>query len=102
MANKPDSTFRIRLKSEIKKRLDKLAKASGRDLNSLISYAVEPCVAGQERMFAELRQAERQVKSGHYIRHDDMKTWVLSWGTDHELSPPECVCGRLHDDLLCR
>jgi hypothetical protein len=23
----------------------------------------------------------------HYIRHEDMKAWLLSWGTDHELPP---------------
>jgi predicted transcriptional regulator len=98
MANRRGSTLSIRLKPEIKKRLAKLAKASGRSSNFLISNAVESYVADQERMLAELRQADRQIKSGHYIRHDDMKTWLLSWGTDHELSPPRCVCGQLHDD----
>jgi predicted transcriptional regulator len=43
---------------------------------------------------AEIRLAVRQVKAGHYIKHEDMKAWLLSWGTDHEL-PPKCVCGEL-------
>jgi hypothetical protein len=46
----------------------------------------------------ETRQADRQVESGHYVRHEDMKAWLLSWGTDHELPPPNCVCGKDHDD----
>jgi predicted transcriptional regulator len=45
------------------------------------------------RMLAEVRQADRQVKSGHYIKHQDMKAWLLSWGTDHELPVPKCACG---------
>ena len=48
------------------------------------------------KMLAELRHADRQVKSGHYIRHEDMKAWLLSWGTDHE-PLPKCVCGARHD-----
>ena len=103
MANTRSTTFSIRLKPEIRKRLAKLAKASGRSSNFLISDAVESYVANQERMLAEIRQADRQIKSGHYVRHEDMKAWLLSWGTNHELPPPKCVCGEEHDDGgLCR
>ena len=103
MANTRSSTFSIRLRPETKKRLTRLAKASGRSSNFLISDAVESYVADQERMLAEVRQADRQVGAGHYIRHEDMKAWLLSWGTDQETPPPKCVCGRDHDDeALCR
>jgi len=103
MANTQSSTFSIRLKPGTKKRLAKLAKASGRSSNFLIADAVESYVADQERMLAEIRQAERQVESGHYIRHEDMKAWLLSWGTENELPPPKCICGKEHDDeTLCR
>jgi predicted transcriptional regulator len=103
MANTKSVTLSIRLKPAIKKRLAQLAKTSGRSSNFLISDAVESYVADQERMLAEVRQADRQVKSGHYIKHQDMKAWLLSWGTDRELPPPRCVCGKVHDDeRLCR
>jgi len=49
------------------------------------------------RLLTELHQADRQVKSGHYIRHEDMKAWLLSWATDYELPLPKCVCGARHD-----
>ncbi len=45
------------------------------------------------RLLAEVRQTDRQVKSGHYIKHEDMKAWLLSWGTDRELPVPKCACG---------
>src|SRR5271163_4742322 len=103
MANTNSATLSIRLKPEIKKRLARLAKASGRSSNFLISDAVESYVADQERMLAEVRQADSQVKAGHYIRHEDMKTWLLSWGTNHELPPPKCDCGKEYDyETLCR
>jgi predicted transcriptional regulator len=102
MANTSSATLSIRLKPEIKRRLAKLAKASGRSSNFLISDALESYVADQERMLAEIRHADRQVKSGHYVRHEDMKAWLLSWGTDRELPPPKCACGGQHDDgALC-
>ncbi|MGA8500805.1 MAG: CopG family ribbon-helix-helix protein [Candidatus Sulfotelmatobacter sp.] len=103
MANTNSATLSIRLKPKIKKRLAKLAKVSGRSSNFLISDAVESYVADQERMLAEIRRADRQVKSGHYVAHEDMKAWLLSWGTDRELPPPRCACGRQHDDEVpCR
>jgi predicted transcriptional regulator len=103
MANTRSATLSIRLKPEVKKRLAGLAKASGRSSNFLISDAVESYVADQERILGEMRQADRQVKSGHYVRHEDMKAWLLSWGTDRELPPPKCACGGTHDDeALCR
>ncbi len=103
MANTRSATLSVRLKPETKKRLSKLAKASGRSSNFLISDAVESYVADQERLLAESRQGERQFKSGHFIKHEDMKAWLLSWGTNHELPPPKCACGKTHDDeTLCR
>ena len=102
MANTRSATLSIRLKPETKKRLAKLAKASGRSSNFLISDAVESYVADQERMLAEIRQSDRQVNSGHYVRREDMKAWLLSWGTDQELPPPKCACGKSHGEELCR
>ena len=103
MANTRSATLSIRLKSETKKRLAKLAKASGRSSNFMIADAVESYVADQERLLAEIRQAERQVTARHYVPHQAMKAWLLSWGTERELPPPKCICGKPHDDeTLCR
>lgn len=98
MANTPSATFSIRLKRDTKRKLTKLAKASGRSANFLISDAVESYVADQERLLAELRRADQDVRKGHYVRDEDMKAWLLSWGTAHELPLPRCACGKRHDD----
>jgi predicted transcriptional regulator len=78
MANPRSATLSIRLKPETKKRLARLAKASGRSSNFLVADAVEVYVSDQERMLAEVRQADRQVTSGHYIKNENMKAWLLS------------------------
>jgi len=75
-----------------------LAKASGRSANFLISDAVECYVADQERLAAEIRSADSETAGGHFIRDADMKAWLLSWGTEHELPLPKCACGKRHDD----
>ncbi|MGH9784565.1 MAG: CopG family ribbon-helix-helix protein [Terriglobia bacterium] len=98
MASTRSATLSIRLKPETKKRLAKLAKASGRSSNFLISDAVDSYVSDQERLRAEIGRAERQIKSGHYIRHGEMKAWLLSWGTKDEIPPPKCVCGKSHEE----
>jgi predicted transcriptional regulator len=98
MANTKNATFSIRLKSNTKKRLAKLARQSGRSANFLVADALESYLADQERLRADLRLADRQLKSGHYIRNEDMKAWLLSWGTKNELPPPKCVCGKSHSD----
>jgi len=103
MANTRSATLSVRLKPQTKKRLAKLAKASGRSSNFLISDAVEAYVSDQERMLAEVAQADRQIKTGHYVKNADMKAWLLSWGTDRELPVPKCACGKEHDDeTLCQ
>jgi RHH-type transcriptional regulator, rel operon repressor / antitoxin RelB len=98
MANTRSATLSIRLKPDTKRRLAHLAKVSGRSSNFLVSDAVESYVSDQEKMLAEIRHAERRVKSGHYVTHEDMKAWLLSWGTDRELPPPKCACGQPHRD----
>ena len=56
-----------------------------------------------EALMAEIRQGEAQIEAGHYITHEAMKKWLLSWGTNHELPPPPCACGKEHgDEELCR
>jgi predicted transcriptional regulator len=96
MPNTRSTTLSIRLRPGTKRRLARLAKSSGRSSNFLASDAIESYVSDQERMLAELRRADREVKSGHYIRDKEMKAWLLSWGTERELAPPRCVCGKAH------
>jgi predicted transcriptional regulator len=103
MANTRSAALSVRLKPETKRKLAKLAKASGRSANFLISDAVESYVIDQERLMAEVRQGEAQIASGHYVPQKAMKEWLLSWGTDQELPPPKCSCGKDHnDEELCR
>jgi predicted transcriptional regulator len=98
MASTKTATFSIRLRPDTKRRLAKLAEASGRSSNFLIGDAVEAYIEDQERARAEIRAALNEADSGHYIPHEAMKAWLLSWGTDRDLPPPRCACGSIHDE----
>jgi len=103
MANTRSTSLSVRLKLETKKRLAKFEKASRCSSNFLISDAIESYVAYRERMMTEVSQADRQVKSGHYVKDEDMKAWLLSWGSKNELPVPKCVCDKEHnDESLCQ
>ncbi len=56
----------------LRKRLAKLARQSGRSANFLVADAVESYLADQQRLRADLRLADRQLNSQHYIRNQDV------------------------------
>jgi hypothetical protein len=45
-----------------------------------------------------IRRGFAEIEAGHYIPHQAMRAWLLSLGSNHELPPPKCVCGELHDE----
>ena len=49
-------------------------------------------------LLAEIRDAEQSVKNGHYVCDEDMRAWLLSWGSSRELPLPKAVCGKRHDE----
>jgi predicted transcriptional regulator len=47
----------------------------------------------QEDSAAFLAAVERgliDADQGRTVSHEDVRRWLLSWGTEHELPPPEC------------
>ena len=84
------STFTIRVPTEVRLRLDKLAKALKRTRSWLAADAVEHYITEQERYVALLEQADREVTAGRFVSHDKVARWLQSWGTKNELPPPVC------------
>jgi len=29
-------------------------------------------------------------RAGHVVAYDQVRSWLLTWGTEHELPPPAC------------
>jgi predicted transcriptional regulator len=52
----------------------------------------------EQLQLESIRRGFAEIEAGHYIPHEAMKSWLLSLGSDHELPPPKCVCGKSHDE----
>ena len=37
-----------------------------------------------------IREGIAAADAGRLIPHEEMRRWLLSWGTENELPPPEC------------
>jgi predicted transcriptional regulator len=98
MTDARSTTLSVRLTPQVKRQLKRLAKSAGRSASYLVADAIEISVREQKRQLESIRRGIAEIESGHYVPHEAMKAWLLSLGSDHELPPPKCVCGKSHDE----
>ena len=84
------TTLTIRVPAKLKRRLDRLAKNSKLSKSWLATDAVEMYVAEQERQAALFEKADHEIDAGKFLRHDEVRRWLLSWNSEKELPPPSC------------
>jgi RHH-type rel operon transcriptional repressor/antitoxin RelB len=84
------TTLTIRVPTNLKRRLDRLAKQSKLSKSWLATDAVQQYVDEQERQAALIEKADREVDAGRFVPHSDVRQWLLSWGSKKELPPPAC------------
>jgi RHH-type rel operon transcriptional repressor/antitoxin RelB len=84
------SMISARIPEELEAKLEALAISSNRPKGFLLTEALERYV---EREAWQLRKIDEAVRaadeSGAFISQEAMERWILSWGTDAELPPPE-------------
>jgi RHH-type rel operon transcriptional repressor/antitoxin RelB len=84
------TTLTIRVPTNLKRRLDRLAKQSKLSKSWLATDAVQQYVDEQERQATLIEKADREVDAGRFVPHSDVRQWLLSWGSKKELPPPAC------------
>lgn len=47
-------------------------------------------VAIDEAKRLSILEGLADVEAGRVVPHNEVKAWLESWGTDHELPPPSC------------
>jgi predicted transcriptional regulator len=82
------STFTVRVDAAVKKRLEKLAKSTGRSRSFLTAEAISEYVDANEWQVAGIRRAMESIDRGEGIEHHEVKKWVRSWGTGSEKPAP--------------
>jgi RHH-type transcriptional regulator, rel operon repressor / antitoxin RelB len=83
------STFTLRVETEVKKRLEKLAKSTGRSRSCLAAEALSEYLDVNEWHVAGARKAMGSLDHGVGVPHEKVKSWVNSWGGDRERSAPK-------------
>jgi RHH-type transcriptional regulator, rel operon repressor / antitoxin RelB len=82
------STVTIRIPSELKKRLNRLADATARSSSWLAAHALATYVDDQEWQVAKIREGQRDLRAGRTASHEDVSRWLRSWGKKRELPAP--------------
>ena len=81
----------VRLNSDIEAPLKNLAKRLDRSKNYLINQAIKEFVARQameDSRWDDTLKALESMKEGKLIDGSEVISWLKTWGTDSESSPP--------------
>jgi predicted transcriptional regulator len=83
------TTFTVRVESDVKKRLEKLAKSTGRSRSFLAAETLSAYLDVNEWQVAGVRKALASFDRGESVSHEQVKAWVNSWGGKRESSAPK-------------
>jgi RHH-type rel operon transcriptional repressor/antitoxin RelB len=85
----PSTTFSLRVDTAVKKRLEKLAKSTGRSRSFLAAEAIAEYLSVNEWQVAGIKAAIASLDRGKGVPHQQVKEWVDSWGSDRERPAPK-------------
>jgi RHH-type rel operon transcriptional repressor/antitoxin RelB len=83
------TTFTVRVDSAVKKRLEKLAKSTGRSRSFLAAEAIGEFVDVNEWQIAGIKRAMQSLDHGEGVAHEQVEEWVRSWGGRKERPAPK-------------
>ncbi|MFP6849979.1 MAG: ribbon-helix-helix protein, CopG family [Pseudomonas sp.] len=86
------SVTTVRLQPELEESLGAMAEKLHRSKSWLINQALREFFARQELeqgRWQETLQAMEAVAQGKVVSAEAVNTWLQSWGSDNELSPPK-------------
>ena len=75
----PSTTFTVRVEPDVKKRLEKLAKSTGRTRSFLAAQALNDYLDANEWQVAGVGRAIVSLERGEGVSHKEVKEWVHSW-----------------------
>lgn len=81
-------TLTIRIDSETKQKLDKLAQQTSRTKSFLAAEAITEFVKMQSWQIGQVQKGIEDCDAGRVIPHEQVEKWMKSWGKKKELPPP--------------
>jgi RHH-type transcriptional regulator, rel operon repressor / antitoxin RelB len=83
------TTFTVRVDTVAKKRLEKLARSTGRSRSFLAAEAINEYLDVNEWQVTGIKRAIASFDRGQGVRHVRVKAWVTSWGSRRERPVPK-------------
>jgi len=83
------TTFTVRVDSAAKKRLERLAKSTGRSRSFLAAEAINEYLDVNEWQVAGVKRAIASLDRGEGLPHDQVKDWIASWNSSGERPIPK-------------
>jgi RHH-type rel operon transcriptional repressor/antitoxin RelB len=83
------TTFTVRVEPNVKKRLEKLAKSTGRTRSFLAAEALGEYLQVNEWQVAGIKRAIASLDRGKRISHKEVRDWVNSWDRKRERPVPK-------------
>jgi RHH-type transcriptional regulator, rel operon repressor / antitoxin RelB len=85
----PSTTFTVRVEPDVKKRLERLAKSTGRTRSFLAAEALNEYLDANEWQVAGVKRAIASLDRGEGVSHQEVKEWVNSWDRKPERPVPK-------------
>ena len=82
------TTISVRIDSDTKKQLEALAKRARRSKSFLAAEAITAYVEAESWQWDEIRAGLEELDKGHGVAHEDVSTWLRSWGKKRERKAP--------------
>ena len=83
------TTFTVRVDAVAKRRLERLAKSTGRSRSFLAAEAIHEYLDVNEWQVAGIKRAIASLDRGEGVPHERVKDWVTSWGSSRERPIPK-------------
>ena len=81
--------FTVRVNPVAKKRLERLAKNTGRSRSFLAAEAINEYLDVNEWQVSGIKQAIASLDRGEGVPHQQVRDWIASWGSDREQPIPK-------------
>ena len=87
------TTMGVKLNDEVRTRLKTLGESRDRTPHWLMKTAITEFLDREEKLDNRNKEADEALKeyqaTGQYVSHENMESWLETWGTDKESTCPE-------------
>ena len=83
----------VRIPIEVSERLEAIAEATARSKSWLAAKAISAFVASEREFLAAVAEGREDARAGRLAEHDQVRRWLLSWGSGKDLPMPKSARG---------